>query len=201
MPEQLRRIRDPSLLDALDACERTSFSGFVYRVVRDGRDPLEPSHGGRWDAGFFDVLYTAFEEDGAIAEIDFQLNSQPVFPSRYRARLYELEVRTVRCLRLSPLDLERLEVEMSRYREILYARTSQIGDAAAFLDFDSLIAPSACWSCQNMMLFTDAIPPANLAVRDDRGHVDFAGWRASKKSRKRRVDERSCIRGAPLPKA
>ena len=69
-----RRARDIDLLDALDVFERVPFEGTVWRAVREGRDPIQghPS-GGRWDPGTFDVVYTALEPDGALAEINFQL--------------------------------------------------------------------------------------------------------------------------------
>ena len=79
-----RRARDPELLDALDAHKRTTFTGIVWRVAREGRNPLEPSHaGGRWDLGGndgYDVLYTALEPDGAIAEVAYHRSLQPVVP-------------------------------------------------------------------------------------------------------------------------
>src|SRR5687767_14502597 len=89
-----RSVRDRRLIDALDALPRTRFEGTVWRVAREGRDPLQCSaSGGRWDDGSFDVLYTSLERDGAIAEMYFHLmRGQPVFPSKSRYALFELEV-------------------------------------------------------------------------------------------------------------
>ena len=53
-----------------------------------------------------------------------------------------------------------LGVDPARYREILYEPTQAIGDAAYFLGFDSIIAPNARWSCNNLILFT--VPPRGL---------------------------------------
>ena len=44
---------------------------------------------------------------------------------------------------------------MSRYGERDYAQTQKIGAALAFLGFDGLIAPSARWDCENLMIFTE----------------------------------------------
>jgi RES domain-containing protein len=68
-----RKPRDPALLDALDAFDRTHFAGETWRVVRKCRDPLQGSaSGGRWDPALFDVLYTSLESDGALAEVRYQ---------------------------------------------------------------------------------------------------------------------------------
>src|SRR6266436_10222825 len=100
-----RKPRDPALLDALDAFRRVPYTGETWRVVRDGRDPLEGSaSGGRWDPTLFDVLYTSLAPDGAVAEVHFHLSRQPVFPSKIRYSLHRIRVRTVKILRLPGLD-------------------------------------------------------------------------------------------------
>jgi hypothetical protein len=182
-----RRARDIGLLDALDALPRIPFKGTVWRAVREGRDPLQghPS-AGRWDPGTFDVLYTAMEPDGAIAEIHFHLSRQPVFPSRLMFRLHAIAVRTRKTLRFADLSaLARLGVDGARYGNVLYNRTQAIGDAADFLGFDGLIAPNARWPCQNLVIFTDRLAPADLEARSARP-IDWTAWRqASRRQRSR----------------
>jgi hypothetical protein len=173
----LRKARDLQLLDALDAFERVPFEGVVWRAVRQGRDPIQghPS-AGRWDPGNFDVVYTALEADGALAEIHFHLSRQPVFPSKIQFVLHEITVRTSKVLKLDRMDvLARLGVEEGRYQEILYARTQEIGDAADFLGFDGIVAPNARWPCLNLVLFTDRLGPEDLDVVRHR-RVDIAAW-------------------------
>jgi hypothetical protein len=180
-----RRARDIELLDALDALPRAPFEGTVWRAVREGRDPLQghPS-AGRWDPGTFDVLYTSMEPDGAIAEIHFHLSRQPVFPSRLVYRLHEIAVRTKKTLHFADLTaLAPLGVDAARYRDILYRRTQAIGDAADFLGFDGLIAPNARWPCQNLVIFTDRLAPADLEVLSV-VVIDWTDWR--KASRRQR---------------
>ena len=64
------------LLDAMQALEPVEFEGPVWRIVRQGRDPLLASRsGGRWDDGTFDVLYTSESREGAIAEARFYTQS------------------------------------------------------------------------------------------------------------------------------
>jgi RES domain-containing protein len=172
-----QKARDLELLDLLDALERTPFEATVWRAVREGRDPVQghPS-AGRWDPGRFDVLYTALEPDGALAEVHFHLARQPVFPSRIRYRLHEIAVRTKKTLRLADMRaLAGLGVEEARYSQILYARTQEIGDAAHFLGFDGILAPNARWGCLNLTLFTDRFAPDDLGSVGSKP-VDVAAW-------------------------
>ena len=170
--------RDPTLLDALDAFERVPYAGETWRAVRGGRDPLQgTASGGRWDPTLFDVLYTSLAPDGAVAEVHFHLSRQPVFPSKIKYGLHRIRFRTAKTLKLASLDaMVPLGVDPARYREILYAPTQAIGDAAYFLGFDGIIAPNARWSCDNLILFTDQIAPTDLEVIES-SEINWAKWR------------------------
>lgn len=160
------RARDFDLLDALDALPRVPLEDTVWRVVRHGRDPLlcRPSRG-RWDLGHFDVLYTAFDADGATAEMYFHLSRQPVFPSTIDFTLNEIQVSTRSTLKFADLtELTPLGVDPTEFSGLLYGRTREIGDAAAFLGFDGLIAPSARWDCLNLAIFCDSLSPDDLVL-------------------------------------
>lgn len=177
-----RKARDIGLLDAVDAFRREAFAAQAWRVVREGRDPAigSPSSS-RWCNGTFDVLYTALERDGAIAEIHAFLSLQPVFPSKISWHCHTLDIAIDRTLKLADLPtLGRLGVDVGRWQDRSYERTQQIADAACFLGFDGLVAPSARWSCLNLMLFTARIAPERIDVREDqRTTVDWAAWRKS----------------------
>ena len=189
---QRRRVRDNTLLDAIEAATATKFEGSVWRVVRGDRDPLQASSpGGRWDDGTFDVLYTSLESDGALAEIYFHImRGQPVFPSRMVFRLYELRAELDRVLELADIAALRvLGVDGGRYGYLQYARKHEeyprlqdIGEAAHFLDFEGLIAPSARWECRNLVVFTDRVPPDALSIANEHGQVDWDTWRSRTKS-------------------
>jgi RES domain-containing protein len=186
-------VRDPRLLDALDALSPAQFTGTVWRVVRDGRDPCQCSaSGGRWDDGSFDVLYTSLDRHGAVAEMYFHLlRGQPVFPSRLRYRLYELTVELSAALALPALsDLAAIGLDTSRYGQISYAeraqeypRTQEIGETAHFLDCDGLIVPSARWPCTNLVLFCDRLGPEAIEVVAEHNVVDWASWQKANNSR------------------
>lgn len=175
-----RRARDLALLDLLDAHEGVSFEGSVWRIVRAGRDPLQGfAAGARWDPGTFDVLYTSLAREGALAEIHFHLTRQPVFPSRLRSVLHRLRVETRRTLRIADLAaLEGLGVARESYPGLSYARCQEIGDAAQFLGFDGILAPSARWECHNLILFLDRIAPDAVRVEESEA-VDWTAWRVA----------------------
>jgi RES domain-containing protein len=172
------RARDLVLLDALDALKRVSVDCTVWRAVRQGREPLSGSAvAGRWDRGTFDVLYTALERDGAIAELHFHLSRQPVFPSKVKFTVSEIAVRTAHTLKFADLsELKPLGVDIEKYSKVLCRRTQEIGDAAAFLGFDGILAPSARWGCQNLVIFCDQVRHEDLELIET-SLIDFAAWR------------------------
>jgi len=185
VPEEPRRARDLRLLDHVDAYPRRSHTGLLWRVVRDGRDPLQ---GGRSASrgcnGQFDVLYTSLEREGAIAEAHVLLSLQPVFPSKLAFHVHRLRVSVQQSLQLADLPtLGRLGVDIDRYQERNYARTQEIADAADFLGFDGLFVPSARWACNNAVLFTDRIEPASLMLDGtEPSPVDWRSWRRRTRS-------------------
>ena len=95
--------------------------------------------------------------------------------------LHRVSVRTERTLKLADLAaIEALGVSRETYAGLSYERTQEIGDAAAFLGFDGILAPSARWPCQNLILFLDRLAPHDLVVRESEA-VDWIGWRDSQK--------------------
>jgi RES domain-containing protein len=177
-----RRAHDDRLLDALGTLEGRAFSGPLWRVVRHGRSALDGSRGaGRWNPAHLSVLYTGDEPDGAIAEMHFHLSlGQPVFPSKMRHDLVHLEVNADRTLVLADMNqLMSLGVEAERYKELLYRRTQEIGDAAAFLGFDGLIAPSARHECNVVVLFLPEFSIEDATIVSETP-IDWAAWRSKK---------------------
>lgn len=179
-----RRGHDFQLLDALGDIEGKPFRGTVWRVVRKGRSVMDGSRGaGRWNPRHLQVLYGALEADGAVAEIHHHMSlGQSVFPSRMEHMLYEVEIKTEQTLMLMDMSqLKDLGVDETRYNEMLYHRTQEIADAAAFLGFDGLIAPSARWACNNVVLFLDTFNFENMNVIS-KEQIDWKNWIANKRS-------------------
>ena len=176
--------RDSRLLVAIEAIAPVEHSGTVWRIVREGRDPMQCSRsGGRWDDGTFDVLYTSERREGALAEMKFHLlRGQPVIPSLVRYRFHELHVTMQRALRLLDLDaLQALGLDTTRYGQLSHAekdaeypRSQDIAETAFFLDFDGLIVPSARYQCRNVVLFCERLSHGAIKAGRDHGEVDWA---------------------------
>jgi RES domain len=111
------------------------------------------------------VLYTSCEREGALAEICFHWAQFTPPPSK-PAAVHELRISTKKTLRLLRGNLEGLGIDWNRYGEINYKRTQEIGAGVAFLECDGLLAPSARWECENLMLFMNnhRIDDSELAV-------------------------------------
>jgi RES domain len=171
------RIHDRVLLDALEALDPASFRGAVWRVTRQGREPLRgAAANGRWSAsGEFEVLYTSLVRDGALAEIGYRLSLEPVWPSRIAHEIHAIEVAAERTLRFADTaSLAPLGVDPTRYRSFDYAATQAIAAAASFLGFDGLIVPNARFNCANLVIFTERAPPLTLVSTE---LVDWETWR------------------------
>jgi hypothetical protein len=152
-------IHDQNLVDQLSALSFERFEGEVFRATGISADPLASSvNGGRWaprarDGADVPTLYTSFERDGALAEVVSYLAMLTPLPSR-PLKISRLGASTAKTLRLARVSLESLGVDMAQYGERDYGRTQSIGAALAFLGLDGLIAPSARWACDNLMIFT-----------------------------------------------
>jgi hypothetical protein len=175
-------IHDPILCDRLAALSEERFEGETFRATRVGADPTAPSiSGGRWappagGAAAVPVLYTSFERDGALAEVASYLIELTPIPGPRPLKVTRLAVSTAKTLRLARATLESLDVDMGRYGERDYARTQEIGAALAFMGLDGLIAPSARWPCDNLMVFTDNHPLTARLDPLDSEEVEWRGW-------------------------
>jgi RES domain len=162
-------IHAKELLDRLGSLSTCDFDGEVFRATRLSLDPLTPStRGGRWspadelgDTDSVATLYTSCVRDGALAELAFHYSQLTPFPSK-PVMLHRLHLTTKKTLRLLQADLLSLGVVWADYPTLNYVKTQQIGAAVAFLGCDGLIAPSARWACENLMLF-----PTNHAFESE----------------------------------
>ena len=146
-------IHDPALLDFLSSLPQDSFDGAVHRVTRKTADPTAFSYsGGRWappelNEGSCSILYTSMEEKGA-------------------SKTLRLGIGSLRDVGISP----------SAFPQRNYAKTKLVGAALNFLGLDGLIAPSARWNCDNLMIFqSNHSLDAKLEVASNR-EVPFEEW-------------------------
>jgi hypothetical protein len=154
-------IHDQDLVDRLSELPADRFEGEVFRATGISIDPTAASiTGGRWapppdrDAGVA-VLYTSFESNGALGEVCSFLADLTPIPGPRPLKITRLAISTGRTVRLSHSSLIKLGVDMDRYGARDYDVTQKIGAALAFLGVDCLIAPSARWPCDNLMVFAD----------------------------------------------
>lgn len=172
---------DPDLAERLGALATEAFVGDVFRATRANADATAPSlYGGRWarpqnDDPGTNVLYTSLERDGAMAEIACFLADQTPIPGRRQLKVTRLSVTTSKTLRLARADLATLGMDLSRYGERDYHRSQEIGSTLAWLGLDGLIAPSARWNCDNLMIFSDN---HTLGHKLDPIGVELIEWRA-----------------------
>ncbi len=181
--EAPRKRRDSALIDAIEAIEPVIYEGTVWRVVREGRNPIQCSRsGGRWDDGKFDVLYTSEQKQGAISEMKFHLlRGQPVIPSQVKYYVHEIALPLQRSLKLLDLAaLASLGLDISRYGQLSYnekngeyPRSQDIAEVAHFLDYDGLVVPSARHDCLNVVAFCDRLAAGALVVTRDGGAVEW----------------------------
>ncbi len=175
-------IHDPDILDRLSAFEPIRYDGEVFRAARKSLDPLAPSiSGGRWvpkDGPA--VLYTSAERDGALSETAFHLSQFSPLPSKPIA-LHRIGLTTRTTLRLLRADLIDLGVDWDQYNETDYARTQEIGAAISFLECDGLLAPSARWSCENLILFMDNHAQDYRLEALNTEEVDWIEWARTNK--------------------
>ncbi|HEY1933389.1 MAG TPA: RES family NAD+ phosphorylase [Acetobacteraceae bacterium] len=174
-------IHDQDLLDQLSALAVDRFDGEVFRATGVSADPLAFSfNGGRWSPPAWDgaevpVLYTSMERNGALAEVVSYLTLLTPLPSR-PLKVSQLGVPTTKTLRLARADLGGFGVDIARYGERDYSQTQRIGAALAFLGLDGLIAPSARWRCDNLMIYqTNHLLNERLEVIEE-AQIDWRAW-------------------------
>lgn len=174
------RVHDRAILDHLEALGHEAFEGFVWRVARKGRDPLRGSPArGRWSPeGEFEVLYSSFQREGALAEVGHRLSLEPVWPDRIEHSIHKIEAQTTRTLRLGALEsLIPLGVDVSRFGTFDYEACQAIAAAANFLEYDSIVVPSARFPTLNLVVFLERIFTKGQLIVVDSNSVDWTPWR------------------------
>lgn len=113
---------------------------------------------------------------------------QPVFPSKLRYTLYEIEVSLNGIYDLSDRHLlARLGVDIANfgrldylYRKAEYPTCQQVGEAAHFLgsmeanDPSGILVPNARYACGNLVIFCQHTVPDQIEVVKEHGLVDWA---------------------------
>ena len=163
--------RDPELLALLEHCRQEPFEGVVNRVVWAERSPFQGSNSasGRWSSpdSQFEILNTSFSADGADAEFAAFWSLFEQRPDR-EALNWKLRVQLMRVVELSFAELGQLGIEATAYRRRDYTRTQEISDALNYLGCDGLIAPSARYDSNNLIVYMQNLDKDGLVDRTDR---------------------------------
>ena len=175
-------IHDRELIEQIQKLPRHAFDGHVFRTTGLDADPTAfSSSGGRWAPpdganGSCTILYTSVERDGALAEVASYLSLLTPVP-KISLAVHKLEVAPHNTLKLAIGDFENFGIDRASYTERNYRRTQIIGAAINFLELDGLLAPSARWDCDNLMIFGDNyLPDAKLDVVSSET-VDYENWK------------------------
>lgn len=56
------------------------------------------------------------------------------------------------------------------------SRTREIGSAAFLMEYDSMLLPSARWDCNNLIVFPDYLPLAEITVSEGQP-INWPAWR------------------------
>lgn len=176
-------LRDIELIDQVETLPTEPYSGDVFRLVRDGRDPTACWHPeGRWDDGNFDVLYTATTEQGAIAEVRYHiLQSQPFAPDFRKYRMFRIAAQNLEVVNL--LDgglLTKLGVDLNTWgksdyvsRGTEYLRSQEIAAVATFHEREGLLVPSARSPDANVIILTQKSVDVRCGEPEDLGIVEI----------------------------
>jgi hypothetical protein len=180
------RVHDRELLDIIEQLDPMAFDDRVWRVVRSGRDPMRGSTAnGRWGAsGEFEVLYTACDRDGALAEIGYRMSLEPIWPSKINHDVHQIHVVLDRALDLTDFSvLARLGIHEDGYEGHRYEAAQAVSAAARFLEFQAILVPNARYLGNNLVVYPDLEGTLNGLTHSENEPVDWNSWRASNRNR------------------
>ena len=147
---------------------RATLSTTVFRVVREGLDPLATTGsvkaGGRFNPPKeFCALYTSLNATTAAQEVARGLRTRGVDPEQFPEGawwVYELEVKLESVLDLTDLDvLRKIAIAGSALTGSDLTATRRIGAEAREQGYEALLVPSAAApGSKNLVIFLDRAP-------------------------------------------
>lgn len=147
---------------------RTALSLTVFRVVREGLDPLATTGslkaGGRFNPqNEFGALYTSLDPKTAALEVARGLRARGIDPEQFPAGawwVYELELKLESVLDLTdPTVLEKSGISAERLTGSDVNATREIAADARGRGYQALLVPSAAApGCKNLVIFPDRTP-------------------------------------------
>ena len=166
---------DPAKLpERLRALPLGPWQGTAFRHMFGSYPPeRENTSGARWNPAGVAAIYASLSREGALAEAEHQIAIQPVRP-RARRSLYELDVALRSVLDLSDRALlAELGVDEDALRADDMLACRQLGAAAASLNCEGILVPSARAEATNLVIFAAKLGAD--ARFDVKGHEELAG--------------------------
>jgi RES domain-containing protein len=159
------------LLAALERVDPREWSGMAYRHTAPGRAPLSGQgarmFGGRWNPrDLFPTIYLAYPRDACIAEFRRMAEGQGGGPASFLPRdVHEVSVTALRALDLTSPDMLRVAgLSPGNLSEADWSACQAVGEAAHFLGFQGVIAPSATGLGQVIAVFEDRVTADQLQL-------------------------------------
>lgn len=148
-------MADPAkLLERLAALPLERWQGTAFRHMFGSYPPdRENTSGARWNPAGVAAIYASLSRAGALAEAEHQIAVQPI-PPRAARSLYELEVALGGVFDLTDLALlAELGVDEDGLGADDMLACREVGAAAASLDCDGILVPSARTEATNLVIF------------------------------------------------
>ncbi len=180
------RVHDREMLDILEQLDPQPFYADAWRVVRSRRDPLRGSTAnGRWGAsGEFEVLYTACDRDGALAEVGYRMSLEPIWPSNIHHEVHRVKVALDRVMDLTDFTLlAKFGIHEDSFEAHRYDVEQAVSAAARFLEFQAILVPNARYSGNNLVVYPDLEGALIGLTQVESEAVNWNTWRASNRNR------------------
>jgi RES domain-containing protein len=157
------------LIEAVDQLPRSTIATKVVRHVAPGYLPMSGEgarvHGGRWNPpDSFAVLYTASDRATMVAELERAARRQGLHPADLLPRdevVYAVELQRVLDL-TDPRALASVGLDDALLAAADWSTCQAVGDAAHYVGFEGIRAPSAAGSGQTLAIFIDRLLRGSL---------------------------------------
>lgn len=171
-------MADPHLIELLDQLPRGRFRGEAFRHQGPGYHPLSGEgariQGGRWNPpNSFPVLYLALNPSIAAAEF-YRRSAREGRPPEdlLPRRLYRYRIDLGAVLHFAgQVELTQVDLSPADVSSDDLSRCQAVGEAAHYLGFEGILAPSATSAGETLAVFFDRLRPGSTVEP-----LDFETW-------------------------
>ena len=157
------------MLDRLQSVEPQSWEGVAFRHMwLDYRPDRENTRGARWNPPDVRAIYLSLSRKGVLAEAEHQIAMQPV-PPRGRRTVYKVQIAPSAALDLThDAVLSELGIGHEELAADDMGACQEVGGAAAWLEADGILVPSARAEAVNLVIYpSNASPDYSFDVLDE----------------------------------